>query len=63
MENENGLETIKPTEPKPIKDMTDSEKLDEILFWLRQTGAALAQIQQQGIGSMMKMFMGNGKAK
>lgn len=48
-----------PTEQRNIKDMTDREIAEETLFWLRQAGAALAQLQSGGIGSMMSSMMGN----
>lgn len=48
---------------KPISEMSDREIAEETLFWLRETGKALAAIQQQGVGGMMKMMMSNGKSK
>lgn len=42
---------------QPISDMTDREIAEETLFWLRQAGATLAQLQNGGIGSMMSQMM------
>lgn len=44
---------------RPIDEMTDREIAEETLYWLRQAGAALAQLQSGGIGSMMSSMMGN----
>lgn len=44
---------------RPIQNMTDREIAEETLYWLRQAGAALAQLQSGGIGSMMSSMMGN----
>lgn len=46
---------VKAYSPKPIEEMTDSEKLDEILYWMRECGRALSELQN---GSMMKNIMG-----
>lgn len=43
---------------KEIVEMTDREIAEETLYWLRYAGVTLAQIQQQGIGGMMKSMMG-----
>lgn len=40
-----------------ITDLSDSEKLDEILYWMRVTGQALQQFQQLGPSGIMKMMM------
>ena len=46
-------------EQRPIENMTDREIAEETLFWLRQAGATLAQLQNGGIGSMMSQMMGS----
>lgn len=45
--------------PRQISEMTDREIAEETLFWLRQAGQALAQLQKGGIGAMMSGMMGN----
>jgi hypothetical protein len=50
-------------ETKPIENMSDREIAEETLFWLRQAGAALVEIQNGGIGAMMKSMMMGGKKK
>lgn len=46
---------------KPIEEMTDRELAEETLFWLRETGKAIAEIQKQGLGGIMKSIMGGRK--
>lgn len=50
-----------PVGSKPIDYMTDREIAEETLFWLRETGRALAEIQSQGLGGIMKAMMTGGK--
>lgn len=42
-----------PPEMRPISEMTDSEKLDEMLYWLRYAGQALAAMQSGPMGKMI----------
>jgi hypothetical protein len=44
---------------RSIQGMSDREIAEETLFWLRQAGQALSQIQKGGIGAMMSGVMGN----
>lgn len=44
--------------PAPISQMTDREIAEETLFWLREAGETLSQLQSGGIGSMMSSMMG-----
>jgi phage/plasmid primase-like uncharacterized protein len=48
-------------ELQPIGEMSDREIAEETLYWLRQAGGALVQLQQGGMGGMMKMMMGGKK--
>lgn len=57
----NGMSSHYEIETLSISDMTDRQIAEETLFWLRETGKALAEIQAQGIGGMMKMMMGGKK--
>jgi hypothetical protein len=41
-----------------VRDMNPREIAMETLYWLRQAGSALVQLQQGGMGGMMKMMMG-----
>lgn len=50
-----------PDLARPVKNMDDGEKLDEIVYHLRTVGAAMAQFQNMGPGGIMKMLMGGGK--
>lgn len=43
---------------KPIEEMTDSEKLDEILLTLRQVGVVLRQFQGMKPTDMIKLMLG-----
>lgn len=42
-----------------LTKMSDREIAEETLFWLRQAGQALTQLQKGGIGAMMSGMMGN----
>lgn len=42
----------------PLNNMTDRQIAEETLYWLRETGKALAEIQKQGVGGMLKAMMG-----
>lgn len=46
---------------RDMAEMTDREVMEETLHWLRYCGAALAEIQKQGIGGVMKSMFSNGK--
>lgn len=45
----------------PIHMLTDREIAEETLYWLREAGSALVQLQSGGVGGMMKMMMGGRK--
>lgn len=60
------IDTIKPADPpgppevKEITDMSDREIAEETLYWLRQAGTALVQMQSGPMGRMMtNMFNKN----
>lgn len=59
---ENTSELNEQLQARPFAEMSDREIAEETLYWLRYTGAALAEIQRQGIGGMMRAMMG-GKGK
>lgn len=48
-----------PRAGHPIETMSDREIAEETLFWLRQAGTALAQLQSGGMGAMMSGMIGN----
>lgn len=52
MSETNGTE-VPVVEVKEIGDMSDREIAEETLYWLRQAGTALVQMQSGPMGRMM----------
>lgn len=48
---------VTPVEFRPVNEMTDSEKLDEILNHLRMVGGFLAQFQGMSPAQLIKMML------
>lgn len=42
---------------QPINEMSDREIAEETLYWLREAGRALQELQNGGMASMMKTMM------
>jgi hypothetical protein len=56
------IPTEPPVEPRPLNEMTDSEKIDEMLTIMRTVGQALAEMQKSGPMKMIAGMMGGGRS-